>query len=274
MIINSRTTSHLSLADRATQYGDGCFSTISVKQNQLELLNTHIQRLKHDCNALGIKFEQWLALEQTLKAEASAISEGVLKVLISRGEGGRGYSPSGAMRAKAIISQHPWPLHYTQWQQHGIVVGLAKLALSQQAALAGIKHLNRLEQVLIKQELVQTKRDDLLVCDNQGYLIEASAANLFWLHNKKWFTPLLDKAGVCGVMRGHILHFMQKNSQPVEQISARPDALREAEAVFICNALMKLVPVKQLVLNDSQEPIAFDIDAVSQLQQQLAGSYV
>jgi 4-amino-4-deoxychorismate lyase len=222
--------------DRSFQYGDGLFTTIKVKAGQLSLWDLHLQRLVWGAKRLQIQHFDPAELTAQVQQAISA-PEQVLKVLISRGLAGRGYSPQGISSPCCYISSAALP-DYSNWQQQGIELGLAQFKLAQQPALAGLKHNNRLEQVLIKAELAHTDVDDLVVCDQQGWVTEVSAANLMFYLQGRWCTPLLDLAGVNGVMRQYL---MQNRSVTEGRYSV--EDLWQAEAMLICNALMGVVPV-------------------------------
>ncbi|MDX1678096.1 aminotransferase class IV, partial [Arsukibacterium sp.] len=129
---------------------------------------------------------------------------------------------------------------YSTWRQQGVRLALAELRLAVQPALAGLKHCNRLEQVLLKQEASNKQIDDLLVCDQQGFITEAIAANLFLHRAGRWYTPQLSRAGVAGVMRSHLL-----SVQPdIEQVNWQLPELASVDAMVLTNALMGPVPVQ------------------------------
>ncbi len=224
--------------DRSFHYGDGLFTTIKVKDGKAMLWDLHLQRLVSGAKALLIHaFDQD---ELTAKVQqAITAPEQVVKVLISRGQAGRGYSPQGIEAPCCYISTAALP-DYSCWQQQGICLGVAEFKLAQQPALAGVKHNNRLEQVLIKAELAQSGVDELVVLDQSDAVIEVSAANLMFCKNGQWFTPKLDQAGVNGVMRQHLMA-----QRPVTEGRYQLGDLQQAEAILICNALMGVVPVKE-----------------------------
>ncbi|WP_419570180.1 aminodeoxychorismate lyase [Rheinheimera sp.] len=229
----------LTTSDRSFNYGDGLFSTVRVSRGQLQLWPLHLNRLRQGVERLRMPAidEQQLtaAAEQAITAP-----EQVLKLLLSRGAGGRGYAAGGISESHLHLSVAAMP-DYQGWQQQGIRVGVAELKLGCQPVLAGLKHNNRLEQVMLKAELATTDWDDLLVLDSQGRVTEATAANLFFYANGVWHTPELDQAGVAGVMREHLLAQLQP-----EQGYYSLAQLQDAEALFLCNALMQVVPVRQL----------------------------
>lgn len=267
MITHAQPGDSLSLQQRACQYGDGCFTTMRVSNGQPCMLSEHLQRLRADTYRLHIAFTQWDDLALALYQASNRLGSGVLKVLISAGKGGRGYSRDSQVQADVWLTEHRLPEHYRHWQSQGINVGVSKLRLAMQPALAGIKHLNRLEQVLIKRELAASEFDDLLVCDQQDKLVEASAANVFWLSKGRWHTPCLSQCGVAGVMRRFLLAHFIKQGQPARVVSQGKNVLMNADAIFICNALMQVVPVSSLIDSDRRQ--VFSMDAVFSLQQEL-----
>ena len=246
MIVNGRQQQYIEIADRAFQYGDGCFTTMAYRNGHLELFKAHIQRLKQACNTLYIDFVQWSELENSIVESLKSASDCVVKVIITRGQGGRGYSPIGATHPNFVISHHDIPSQYSLWQSKGIRLSISPITLASQPLLAGIKHLNRLEQVLVKQSLAQTHYDDVVVCDTHNQIIESSVGNLFWYNNDCWFTPELTESGVEGVMRNQILHVLQENGQKCQVVKQDISALFTAQELFVCNSLMVMVPVLNL----------------------------
>ncbi|MBC3767844.1 aminodeoxychorismate lyase [Neptunicella marina] len=263
LLVDSNPESQIPTTDRAMQYGDGCFTTILVEQGKPQLFSAHLQRLQNACSRLDITIANWTDIEAACLQKAAAITDGVLKVLISRGSGGRGYLPPQQPLPRVLFSTHELPAHYTSWQTSGIRLGLAKHRLAVSASLGGLKHLNRLEQVLIKTDWPDDKPDDVLVCDHDGFMIESSASNIFWLKNGIWFTPELNNCGVEGVMRNHVAQCFEQFNIPLNIVKTKVCELESANAVFICNSLMKIVPVTQFNQHH------YDISSVTQLQKRI-----
>lgn len=261
----------IATSSRAANYGDGCFTTIAVLNSRLHLADYHLKRLQSDCKRLGIDnrnitvfcsdvslarrlrssdfAQRPVSLEQLMALVDTAIDldQAVLKILISRGNGGRGYSPTNCSFPEAIISVHAFPQHYAGWRSKGIVLGVSNVQLAIQPLLAGLKHLNRLEQVFIKQALNKTDFDDVLVTTTEGELIEASAANVFWLDKDgKWCTPQVANAGVDGVYRRFVIGSLAKKNKMVQIAHFTIADLMQASAVLLCNAVMQIVPVREL----------------------------
>ncbi|ELW1645623.1 aminodeoxychorismate lyase [Enterobacter oligotrophicus] len=243
-LINGLEHDFLPASDRAIQFGDGCFTTARILNGEVCLPDAHILRLQHTCEKLLIPFIQWETLQREMRQLASTKVSGVLKVIISRGSGGRGYSSASCQHPTRILSVSDYPAHYARWRHDGITLALSPVRLGRNPMLAGLKHLNRLEQVLIRTHLEQTDADEALVLDSEGFITECCAANLLWRKGRDVFTPSLKQAGVNGIMRQFCLQQLAHSGFHVVEVSAREEALLSADEVVICNALMPVVPVR------------------------------
>jgi 4-amino-4-deoxychorismate lyase len=266
MIVNGHKQHQIAIADRALQYGDGCFTTMAFRNDYLELFDAHIERLKLACKTLFIDFDKWSELERCIIESLSVNVDCVIKIIITRGVGGRGYSPQGAVTPSFIITHHTIPSHYACWQFKGIKLTISPIMLACQPLLAGIKHLNRLEQVLVKQALAQTSFDDVVVCDYQQKIIETSVGNLFWYKDSVWYTSDLSKCGVEGVMRNHVLSVMQEKRIECQIVKQDLSALFSAQELFVCNSLMLLISVVSLFDPINQQSKHYIVEQTKQLQ--------
>lgn len=244
--INGEPQESLSARDRAIQFGDGCFTTARIWQGKVVAADAHLNRLAEGCERLMIRTVDWTALREEMLFAASTCTTGVLKVILSRGEGGRGYSAAGCGQPTRLISLSDYPAHYLQLRQTGARLALSTFRLGKNPLLAGIKHLNRLEQVLIRTELDQTGADEAVVLDTDGRLVECCAANLFWRKGKQVFTPDLSQSGVNGIQRQQLIQQLHDQGTEVLVVSQPFEALAEAEEVLITNALMPVLPVYQI----------------------------
>ncbi len=244
-LINGIPQETLPTSDRAIQFGDGCFTTARIAAGQVCLLDAHLQRLQMACEKLLIPFVAWAELQHEMVELARGNERGVLKVIISRGSGGRGYSAANCLHPVRILSVSGYPAHYDGWRREGITLELSPVQLGRNPHLAGVKHLNRLEQVLIRTHLEQTDADEALVLDSEGFVTECCAANLFWRNGKDVFTPRLDQAGVNGLMRQFCLQQLAHSGYRVVEVHAREAVLAEADEMVVCNALMPVMPVRQ-----------------------------
>lgn len=247
MLINGRESTTIAATDRGLAYGDGLFSTIKVEFGSLCLWDYHLQRLQLGAQRLFFPDLDWPLLSAEVDAVAqrlSASAQAVIKVILTRGRGGRGYSTIGCDAPLRIVSSHTFPDFYHSWQK-GIDIILCQQRLAINPQLAGLKTLNRLEQVLIKHELESQHAVEGIVCDNDGYVIEACSANLFIYLDNQWLTPKLDGCGVAGVKRRQVMESAKKAGVVITEARIKPADLFNAQALCLTNALMGIVPVRQ-----------------------------
>lgn len=246
-LVNGKEQTKLSVVDRGLLYGDGCFTTIKVQRGVAQFWSLHCERLKRGmqqlcAQPLSTTFMAQLAAE--VQEVAQQHQDCGVRITLTRGVGGRGYASGPAsLPLTRIVTAFAYPEIYKTWQQQGIKAATAKSYLMPiQPQLVGLKTLNRLEQVLIKQELAETNWDDLIVLDDQGFIVEASASNIFWRQGHNWYTPALDTCGVHGVVRQAVL-----NKYPqVQQVKKTLSMLKKADEAFLCNALMGQVSLQQV----------------------------
>lgn len=246
-IINGQVATSLSINDRGLNYGDGFFTTAKVSQREVELWPLHIARLQQCATRLGFPELDIAALEVDVDALiAMAPSDDyVLKIVYTRGSGGRGYAPPTDAHIQRIVRLMPYPTQYQTLVETGLSLSIAQTRLAQQPLLAGMKTLNRLEQVLVKQEAAKASSDDMLVLDTTDNVIETSSANLLLYQQGQWFTPKLDQAGVKGVYLTHLSQHLAVREQRVNLAT-----LFSVDALYCCNSLMGVIPIKRLAHHD------------------------
>lgn len=266
--LNGQLTESISANSRGLHYGDGHFTTMAVQHGQCLLWSAHLARLKYACQRLYICEPDWQAVEQLCTEVARQLIKGVLKLTVVRSCGGRGYSPTGCNGSDWLLSASAWPERISGWQSDGINVGLCQQTLGQNPLLAGIKHLNRLEQVLLRREVDMAGWDEGIACDLDGYVIEACSGNLLWYRAGHWFTPELTHSGVRGVMLQHIENILAMQGTPLITTRSKPAQLLEAEAIALANSLWGVVPVVELAGH------AYDPSLVHQLAAKMRESFV
>ena len=254
MLINGVLTSEIDATDRGLQYGDGLFETIAVEHGALQLWDAHMRRLQQGCERLAIPVPNMEQLRQEAD-QLMAINDGehhqqtVLKIVITRGAGGRGYRAPEQPEPTRLLSLNPWP--YSREQERsavtqGVRLHICSNRLGENGALAGIKHLNRLEQVLARNEWSDPDISDGVVMNSQGEMIEGTMSNLFFVINGQLHTPSLTLCGVAGVMRAWIIHRLKQQGIDVTVEAIPLQRLIEVEEVFCCNSLMGIWPVRQI----------------------------
>ncbi len=268
-LINGQQENKIAINDRALAYGDGIFTTAKIHHGQVEFLSAHLNRLITGCRYLGFELnteqlQEEIALALQHSKNLPCFSHGVLKVIVSAGSGGRGYSRNGLQSEHRIITLHDLPQHYSTWAEQGINLVNGKLQLGLNPLLKGLKHLNRLEQVMIRAELDKTLADDLLVSDIQGYVIESSCANVFWFKDNVLYTPIINDAGILGLYRQHIIKF----DPQVKEVHTTYSDIKTAEAMFICNSVMGITPVK------TYQQKLLDISKVTEYKKRFLASLV
>ena len=236
----------LVLSDRGLHYGDGLFETMAVATGRVRLLPRHLHRLAHGAARLALPLPDMAELEAALQQAAQALGEGVLKLILTRGSGGRGYAPPQDAEPTLILLRYPQKLPTLEGAQAGIVLRLCDLRLARQPVLAGIKHLNRLEYVLARAEWREPEIAEGLLLDTQGELIEAVASNVFIVKSGCIFTPCLDQCGVAGVMRAEVLACAERLGVAVEEARLCLDDVLSADEVFLTNSLHGIRPVRAL----------------------------
>jgi len=245
MLVNGQQLDSLSLLDRGLHYGDGLFETISLIKSSVPLWDRHYARLRHGCERLGLAVPPEAELHAEVLQEGSAKARAVVKVIVTRGAHGQGYFPaSGA--ATRIVMRRDWaPLPPAGYRQ-GISVHVCTVRLATGSPLAGIKHLNRLEQVLAAKEIAAHGCSEGIVCDADGYLVEGLMANLFWVADKQLFTPPVDRCGVAGVMRAEVMAQAARLEMVIQEKRTSLDELLAADACFLTSAVKGIVPVASI----------------------------
>lgn len=229
--------------DRGLAYGDGVFRTLAVSRGVPQAWDVHMQRLAHDCQCLNLAVPN----ADLLAAEAGRLfaqSDGVLKIIITRGSGGRGYTPP-AGQVRRILSAHAMPPHAHTPAPIDLVC--SSVTLGAQPALAGVKHLNRLEQVLARAECEQQGQPDAAMYDAEGRIIATTMRNLLFQNtNGDWLTPALTRSGVAGATRQRLMNALAAAGTPVREHDIWRDDITDMRAVVACNSVGGVVAVRAI----------------------------
>lgn len=252
MLIDGVPSDQLPATDRGLAYGDGLFETIRIHRGTPLFLDLHLQRLALGCERLGIvpaipQWRQWLE-----RALLDAAPASVLKLIVTRGSGGRGYRPPESAQPRCIISLHDLPAPSQPDPREGIKAFVCEQRLALQPALAGIKHLNRLEQVLASREFPDASWQEGLMCDCAGNLVEGTRSNLFLAVQGRLFTPDLTQCGIAGILRAQLLTLFGSR---VEVATLHDTRLLGAEEIFVCNSVLGIWPVTQLRFRDQERQL-------------------
>lgn len=245
-LVNGQATDLISSYDRGLLYGDGLFETMAVVAGKVPLWSYHVDRLQRGCDRIKLPCPSTGVLQHEVEQLACDSERAVIKLMLTRGSGGRGYlSPTHPIPTR-IVQRHPWPeLPRANWDS-GVKVIFCEQRLARLPALAGIKHLNRLEQVLARAEWRDPAIQEGLLADTEGDIIEAVSHNIFIVKGKGLATPDLGYCGVAGVMREYIFRLLKDKGVPVKVATISRQDVLAADAIFLCNSVNGIWPVCEL----------------------------
>ena len=245
VLINGIPGEHISVQDRGFQYGDGIFETLAVANGEPLLWDRHMRRFFHGAARLGLK----TPAEELLRREAEQVcrdaARGVLKIVLTRGISGRGYTPTMDATPTRTVGLLPWPDYPAHHRTDGVNVQFCRTLITRHNILAGLKHLNRLEQILARMELKNDCTEGLMQ-DEAGHVIEGTMTNVFVASRGALLTPDLTHSGVEGVMRGLVLERAGALSIDCRITGLKRGDILGAEEIFLTNSLIGIWPVRQV----------------------------
>jgi 4-amino-4-deoxychorismate lyase len=227
--------------DRALHFGDGLFETLIVRAGRIRFRALHQARLAEGCARLGIAIDHDRVWRDV---DAAATTAGLVKLIVSRGIAtARGYAPSGSELARHLIFSYP---HSPQHETVGFKVVTLQALLGENPLLAGIKHLNRLEQVMARLQMSGLSADEGLMASSSGPLISGTMSNVFVLHKGHLMTPRIDRCGVAGVLRAITLREAARMEWTVTQADLPLSILDDCEGLFVTNVRWGIQPATVL----------------------------
>jgi len=247
--VDGQPADSLPIDDRGLNYGDGLFETVALRQGEPQHWDLHYARLVDGAARLGIDCPASALLRQDVAAAlpSPAPSRLVAKIILTRGSGGRGYAPPVPSHPRRIVRLSAWP----EWPQshvgEGIPLSLCATPLGRNPVLAGLKHLNRLEQVLASRELAAVGAVEGLMFDDLARLIEGTRTNVFLVAGRELLTPRLDQCGIAGVMRTIIMDLARSLSLHVTETRVERSLLYSANELFVCNSLIGIWPAREIL---------------------------
>lgn len=261
--VNGTATDQINIADRGLGYGDGVFETIEVIGGYPQRLPQHLSRLAYGLARLGFPDQVASQVESDL-AQLPLCGDQTVKVIVTRGEGLRGYAPPQTVSATRIITVAERALN-TAKMEKGVVARVCDYRLPLNPALAQLKHLNRLDQVMARAEWQDPNISEGVMLDAEGFVVEGTMSNLFWYDPEKGEvqTPLIDRCGVKGVMRDHLIGLLKRESISVVEGRFLPSVLMQANDLFMCNSLIGLWPIVTL---DNKH---YDVGPITRLLQSI-----
>lgn len=229
--------------DRGLAYGDGIFRTLCVRAGRIVAWSVQYDCLARDCGRLdlGVPDPAWLGEE--VRRAAAGLAAAVVKIMVTRGSGGRGYTPPSVVRPRVIVSAHEMPAR----PNGPLALDLSPVTLAQQPLLAGVKHLNRLEQVLARKACLERACTDATMCDAEGRIIATTMRNLLFCDARDgWVTPDLSRCGVAGASRQRLMAHRAAIGRPVGETDIRIRDLAAFTAAIACNSVGGAIAVSRI----------------------------
>jgi len=235
----------LDMQERGLHYGDGLFETLLKVNADIPLWSSHYQRLKRGCKKLCISLpeEKWLL--DKIGAETSGYDSAVVKLIVTRGIGGRGLEMPTVNQTSVFVLRYPYSAIDHSELELDVTICHTRLAINPN--LAGIKHLNRLDYVLAAIELAEIgNKNEAILRDTDGYIVEGIVSNLFFCLRGEVYTPSLEFAGVEGIMRQQILNYLEDQAIHVNIGRFNCDLLLSASECFLCNNVHGIRPIRAI----------------------------
>lgn len=245
-LVNGQAGTNLPVADRGLQYGDGLFETMALRNGEPLLWDRHMQRLGLGCRRLGLPAPETRLLREEVARIAGTEVRAVAKIILTRGAAGRGYRADASGTATRIVQRLPWPAHPDAASKEGVTVRWCETRLARQPRLAGMKHLNRLEQVLARAEWQEDYAEGLMR-DTDGLVIEGTMTNLFLVRDDGTVvTPDLSQSGVAGVMRAQVMDSAAAMGMNCLIQAVTTDMVTSAQELFLTNSLIGIWPIRRI----------------------------
>jgi 4-amino-4-deoxychorismate lyase len=245
ILINGEPGESVSVFDRGFQYGDGIFETLAVSDGEPLLWDRHMRRFFSGAARIGIVAPAVELLRREAAQVCRGAKRGVLKIALTRGVSGRGYAPAVDAAPTRTVGLLPWPDYPARHRTDGVSVQFCHTLITRHNILAGLKHLNRLEQILARMELKADAAEGLMQ-DESGHVIEGTMTNLFIVSRGTLQTPDLSFSGVAGIMRELVLERASALSTGSRVAGLKRQDILDADEMFLTNSLVGVWPVRRV----------------------------
>ena len=245
VLINGEAVDTVPVTDRGLHYGDGVYETMAIENGQLQHWDRHQQRLIVGCYRLKLPIPDIKKVEREIDSVASDQTRAVIKIIVTRGQGGRGYKSPDKTITTRIVACYPYPEYPADYWEQGVKIRLCNTPLGMNPALAGIKHCNRLEQILARNEWQDADIPEGLMLDGEQNVVEGTMSNLFISRNGGLVTPAITHCGVEGVMRGVTMDAARDQQIPLFVDTITVEDVANADEVFLTNSVIGIWPVRK-----------------------------
>jgi 4-amino-4-deoxychorismate lyase len=246
ILVDGRDQGWIPVGDRGLHYGDGLFETIRIRDGAPCLWDRHWARLCLGAGRLGLPLPPAESLIGEARRAIAGLDEGILKLIITRGAGGRGYRPPSAPHPRRILLSYAGIPKGQSDEVCGVSVRYCKTPASVNPHLAGVKHLNRLDGVLARAEWDDPDIAEGLMREEGGAIVGGTMSNLFLWDGIGLSTPLVDRSGIAGTVRGLAIELAARHEIPCVERSITPDDVEHALGLFLTNARIGVWPVCRL----------------------------
>ena len=250
MLVDGSAASSVDGGDRGLAYGDGLFETLAMIDGRVLALDKHLERFEQDATRLGLRAPPRATVLDDIRRLTTGHDRGVLKLILTRGSGGRGYRSPVPPHERRILSLHPWPQIVEP--QSGLRAFICGHPLSSNPLTAGIKHLNRLDQVLASHHWPADDPFEGLMLDPDGGLVEGTRSNVFLVRDRTLMTPLLDRAGVAGIVRAALIALAPAHGLTVDVRRIAVAEIDQAEELFVTNSIIGVRSIAQVTTDRSR----------------------
>jgi len=230
-------------ADRGLAYGDGLFETMGAIDGRIRWLDLHFDRLEDGCRRLAIPSPDRNVLEREIAMSCPKKGRAIMKLIVTRGSGPRGYAPPESPTPTRVLAISGWPDYPEARYRDGISMRVCRLRLGENPALAGIKHLSRLEQVLAEIELKGQGVEQGLLLDTREQVVGGTNSNFFAVFGSELTTPSLARCGVRGIMRRAVMEAVPGLDLSINERDLTLEQALDADELFVTNSLFGIWPV-------------------------------
>jgi 4-amino-4-deoxychorismate lyase len=245
-LVNGIESNTVSLHDRGWSYGDGVFRTLLLLRGQPRFWLRQYEKLREDCARLHIECPDAASFEQDLRHIAVQQPDCVVRITVTRGNATRGYAIQPRVSPTRVVAASSLPVYPVEYQSHGIRAQLCRTQFAIQPALAGIKHLSRLENVLARSELSDPEVAEGVMCDTAGNVISGTMSNLFAVFGTELATPDVSRCGVAGVQRERVLELADAQEIQTRVTAFDVERLLSADEVFLVNSIIGIWQITAL----------------------------
>ena len=246
ILLDGHASDNALLNDRGLAYGDGLFETIALRDGCLLNWSEHMQRLRRGCAVLGLRSPHFPQLCDEAHAVADGHRRGIVKITLTRSAGGRGYRPPNPQCSRRIVAWHDWPMGLDGHDASPVSTWVCQQRLGSNPQLAGIKHINRLEQVLASAEWPAPHYFEGLMQDFDSLLVEGTRSNVFVLRERELLTPDLTRCGIAGIVREAVINTAPRFGLRCQICPIPISSLVATDGMFICNSVFGLRVVGQI----------------------------